>query len=87
VIETVISVINEYEIAENIKYMIFNNAFSNDTYIKEILKQFGITDIKEQRRFRYFGYIINFTIKVFFGLNADAFEREIINNEEIKFEN
>jgi hypothetical protein len=88
VIKTVISVIDEYEITENIEYMIFNNVSSNDTCVEEILRQFGINDIKEQRRLRYLGYIINFAVKAFlFGLNADAFEREMINGEEIEFEN
>jgi hypothetical protein len=43
----VISVIDEYEIVENIKYIVFDNASSNDTCVEEILRQFSINDIKE----------------------------------------
>jgi hypothetical protein len=88
VAEAVMSVIDKYEIAENIKYMVLDNVSSNDTCMEEILRQLGINDIKEQRRLRYLGYIINFAAKAFlFGLNADAFEREMINSEKIEFEN
>jgi hypothetical protein len=34
----IVSVIDEYEITENIKDMIFDNASSNDTCVEEILK-------------------------------------------------
>jgi hypothetical protein len=84
VTETIINVRNKYEITKNIRYIMLNNISSNDTCVEEILRQFDINDIKKQRRLRYLGYIINFAVKIFlFGLNADTFEREIINNNKI----
>jgi hypothetical protein len=68
VIEAIISVIDKYEIAENMKYIILNNTSLNDTCVEKILRHFGINDIKEQRRLRYFGYIINFAVNTFFSV-------------------
>jgi hypothetical protein len=84
----IVSVIDKYEIAENIEYMMLDNTSLNDTCVEEILRQLDINDTKEQRRLRCLGHIINLTAKTFlFGLNANAFERKMINSEKIEFEN
>src|SRR5947199_9107450 len=68
--------------------MILDNASSNDTCMSEILRQLGIDNTKECRCLRCLGHIINLAAKAFlFGINADAFEREITNNEKIDIEN
>src|SRR5205809_5631160 len=86
--EAVVAVIQEYKITENIGYIILDNASSNDTCVSEILRQLSIDDTKECRRLRCLGHIINLAAKAFlFGINADAFKREIANDEEIDIEN
>ena len=85
--EAVIAVVREFGIAENIGYMVLDNASSNDTCVSEILKELDIDDTKKRRRLRCLGHIINLSAKVFlFGINADAFEREVVNDEQINIE-
>ncbi len=62
--------------------MILDNASSNDTCVSEILKKLDIDNTKKRRRLRYLNYIINLSAKAFlFGINADTFEREIVNDK------
>jgi hypothetical protein len=71
-------VIEEYEIKDLLGYFVLNNASSNDTCVREILKQLRPEFDSKQRRLRCFGHIVNLAAKAFlFGEDAEAFEFEI----------
>jgi hypothetical protein len=76
--QSVIAVIEEYEIKDLLGYFVLDNALSNDTCVQEILKQLWPELDLQKRRLCCFGYIVNLAAKAFlFGEEAEAFELEI----------
>lgn len=88
--EAVLEVIRTYELAGNqIGWCVLDNASSNDTCVKELLKALNINDTVEHRRLRCLGHVINLAAKAFFfGSDLNSFEEEIgrtqIYEEEAK---
>jgi hypothetical protein len=79
----VLQVLREYEISNRFGYFILNNASSNDTAVKVILKEFNTSSEYEERRLRCFGHIVNLVTQAFlFGQDITAFESD--NYEEMK---
>jgi hypothetical protein len=76
--QSVITIIEEYEIKDLLGYFILDNVSSNDTCVQEILKQLQPSTDLKKRRLRCFGHIVNLTAKAFlFGEEAEAFELEV----------
>ncbi len=76
--ESVIAVIEEYEITDILGYFILDNVSSNDTCVREILKKLRPDLNPKKCRLRCFGHIVNLAAKAFlFGEEADAFELEV----------
>ena len=75
--EAIIAVVKTYKIISKIGYFVLNNAGLNDTYISAIIKRLNIKNIKEYRRLRCLGYILNLLIKVIlFGENPKVFKKK-----------
>ena len=62
IIEAIIAIIKTYKIINKIGYFVLDNARSNDTCISTIIERLNIKDIKEHRRLRYLGYILNLSV-------------------------
>jgi len=76
--QSVIVVIEEYEIKDLLGYFVLNNVSSNDTCVREILKQLRPELNLKERRLWCFSHIVNLAAKAFlFGEEAEAFEFEI----------
>jgi len=76
--QSVIAVIKEYEVTNILGYFILDNASSNDTCVREVLKQLHPNLNPKKHRLHYFGHIINLATKAFlFGEEAEAFELEV----------
>jgi hypothetical protein len=78
-----------YQLTSNLGYFITNNVTTNDTIIRSILQAL-LPDIKDlnNRRIRYFIYIINLVAKAFlFGNNIDSLElgKDLLKAEIKKF--
>ena len=75
--QQVISVLNDFQIKDNLGYFVLDNATSNDTCVKAILEELRPDLNPQHRRLRCLGHIINLAAKAFvFGTDADAFEME-----------
>jgi hypothetical protein len=76
--QLVTTIIREtYKLTDRISYFILDNISSNNIYVREILTKLRPNLTKENRRLRYFGYIINLAAKAFvFGKDPEAFEAE-----------
>ena len=77
--EAVVKVIGKYGLTgDQVGWFVLDNASSNDTCVKEIIKALGINDTVEHRRLRCLGHIINLAAKAFFfGSDSTSFEDEI----------
>jgi hypothetical protein len=76
--QSVIAVIEEYEIKDLLGYFVLDNVLSNDTCVQEILKQLRPELDLQKRCLRCFGHIVNLAAKAFlFGEEAEAFELEV----------
>jgi len=77
--EAIVKVIRKYGLTgDQIGWFVLDNATSNDTCVKEILKTLEINDTAERRRLRCLGHIINLAAKAFFfGSDSTSFEEEI----------
>ena len=64
--ESVIAVIEEYEITNILGYFILDNVSSNDTCVREILKKLR-PDLNPQKcHLHCFGHIVNLAAKAFY---------------------
>jgi hypothetical protein len=74
------TVVEEYQLAERLGFFTLDNADSNDTCLRILLRTLNPDASNgelEQRRLRCYGHIINLVAKSFlFGDSADAFEFE-----------
>jgi hypothetical protein len=77
--EAVVKIIGKYGLTgDQVGWFVLDNASSNDTCVKEIIKALGINDTVEHRRLRCLGHIINLAAKAFFfGSDSTSFEDEI----------
>src|SRR6266850_2382557 len=77
--EAIVKVIRKYGLTgDQIGWFVLDNATSNDTCVKEILKTLEINDTAERHRLRCLGHIINLAAKAFFfGSDSTSFEEEI----------
>ena len=76
--QSVIAVIEEYKVKDLLGYFVLDNASSNDTCVREILKQLRPELNPKERRLCCFGYIVNLAAKAFlFSKEIEAFEFEI----------
>jgi len=64
--ESVIAVIEEYEITDILGYFILDNVSSNDTCVREILKKLRPDLNPKKCRLRCFGHIVNLAAKAFY---------------------
>jgi len=60
------TLIYEYKIENRIGYFVFDNISFNDTCVRELLPYIKSNISSKHRRLHYFGYIINFVVKIFF---------------------
>ena len=71
-------IIQEFEFTDRLGYFMIDNADSNDTYLKQLIREIfsGVTENDiDKRRLRCWEYVLNFVAKVFlFGINTNAFE-------------
>ena len=88
--ETVIKVLDTYQIASKLGYITTDNATNNDSALVELSKLLALRDIKfkpEIMRVRCFGHIINLVVKGFlWGADWEAFEQEVHKEEEYTIE-
>jgi hypothetical protein len=83
--DAVLTVIQEFKIADKIGYFQASNAGNNDTCIYTILNAILPDSDSSHRRMRCYGHVINLAAKAFlFGDNSIAFELEIENAEKLK---
>lgn len=92
--EVIIPILQEYKIVDRLGVFVTDNAKSNDTAIRAILRQLRPDLQLKARRSRCLGHIINLVAKAFlFGTNVKAFETATnvidkdtasINSETIK---
>jgi hypothetical protein len=77
--QSIIAVIEEYELRDRLGYFMLDNATSNDTCVREILRKFQPHLDPKERRLRCFGHVVNLAAKAFlFGTDPEAFEAETI---------
>jgi len=75
--EIVLDMVSFYNIKDKLGYFILDNATSNDTAVRAILKDHGLGDQYYRRRLRCLGHIINLAAKAFlFGKSIKAFEAD-----------
>ena len=87
IVETIVRIIQEYDIVNKVNYFQVDNIENNDICIKAILKEILLSSIANQRRLRYYGHVINFVVKAFlFDNDPDAFELEINTLKKLKLE-
>ena len=88
--EAILKVIRKYELTgDQIGWFVLDNASSNDTCVREILKALNIEDTVEHRRLRCLGHIINLAAKAFFfgsGSESKSFEKDVKNTQESREE-
>ena len=76
--QSVIAVLEDYEIKDLLGYFILNNVSSNNIYVQEILKQLQPSTNPKKYYLCCFSYIVNLATKAFlFSKEAEAFELEI----------
>jgi hypothetical protein len=77
--QSIITVIEEYELKDRLGYFVLDNATSNDTCVREILRKFQPHLDPKKRRLRCFGHVVNLAAKAFlFGNDPEAFEVETV---------
>jgi hypothetical protein len=77
--QVIAEVIKDYEIKDQLRYFMTDNAGNNDTAINALCELFGI-DTKSCR-LRCLGHIINLAVKAFlYGKNAESFEVEMTDS-------
>jgi hypothetical protein len=75
--QSIITVIEEYELKDRLGYFMLDNVTSNDTCVREILAKLQPDLDSKKRRLRCFGHIVNLAAKAFlFGNDPEAFEIE-----------
>jgi len=89
--ETVVKILDTYEIASKLGYITTDNATNNDSALVELSKLLAVRQIQfkpEMMRVRCFGHIINLVVKAFlWGTDWEAFERVVNPAEEYTQEN
>jgi hypothetical protein len=84
--ELVIETLQKYQI-DRLGYFVCDNASSNDTAIRDILKSYGIVGEQNRRRLRCLGHIINLAAQAFlFGKDSEAFESGDLDNLETAYQ-
>jgi len=63
--ETIIHVIELYELQDRLGYFVLDNITSNDTCVREILEYLQPRLDPKKRRLRCFGHILNLAVKAF----------------------
>lgn len=72
--EQVVGLIQKYDIEKKLRYFVFNNATSNNTYVKAIFKAIWPVFFKKKHKLWYVGHIINFITQTFlYGKNKEVF--------------
>lgn len=70
--------IQEYSIEKKLEYFVFDNATSNDTCVKTILKVIWPNLFKKKQKFWYVGHIINLVTQVFlYNKDEEAFTANV----------
>lgn len=83
----VLELLQEYKIDSRFGYFVLDNASSNDTCVKAILRAYNIPSEYELRRLRCFGHIVNLVAQAFlFGQDVKAFEAEEYETMEKAYE-
>jgi len=89
--ETVIKVLDTYQITSKLGYITTDNATNNDSTLVKLSKLLALRNIPfklEIMRVRCFGHIINLVVKGFlWGSDWEAFEKEVNQAEEYTMEN
>ena len=81
----VVETLQIYEVYR-LGYFVCDNATSNDTAIRDILKSRGIVNEKDRRRLRCLGHIVNLAAQAFlFGNNTQAFEYDDLEDLELVY--
>jgi hypothetical protein len=78
IVEAMIPILKEFNVAPRLGYYIRDNHGVNDTYLRVIYRKLRL-DIKDpdSRRVRYLEHILNLAAKAFlFKKDADSFEEE-----------
>jgi len=76
IVEITANVINNYEIGQNLRAFIIDNATDNNTMLKELVTQFNIN--VSYLRLRCLGYIINLVIKaLLFSKSVSKLKRKL----------
>ena len=88
--EMLIDVIGDFSIADQLGYFITDNAESNDTCLKRVIRKIYpdyTDDDVNKRRLRCWGHILNLIARSFlFRRDADAFELEDATNAALNWE-
>jgi hypothetical protein len=83
--EVIAEVIEDYEIRDQLRYFVTDNAGNNDTVINSLCDLLGLE--ARSRRLRCLGHIINLAVKAFlYGKNTESFEVEISDLDLKKLE-
>jgi hypothetical protein len=83
--QVIAEVIEDYEIRDQLRYFVTDNAGNNDTAINSLCDLLGLE--ARSRRLRCLGHIINLAVKAFlYGKNAESFEVEISDLDLKKLE-
>lgn len=82
--ETLLDVFDEFDIRDRLGYFMTDNAESNDTCLKCVMRKVDpnfTDDAISERRLRCWGHVLNLVARSFlFGCDADAFELEDATN-------
>jgi hypothetical protein len=71
----IIPVIKYYEFQDRLGYFVLDSISSNDTCVREVLKNLRPDLDEKQHRLRCFGHVINLAAKAFlFGKEPEAYE-------------
>ena len=89
--ETVLKILDTYEIASKLGYITTDNATNNDSALIELSKSLALRNIPfkpEIMLVRCFGHILNLVVKAFlWGSDWEAFEKQVDQAEEYTVEN
>ena len=89
--ETVLKILDTYEIASKLGYITTDNATNNDSALIELSNSLALRNIPfkpEIMRVRCFGLILNLVFKAFlWGSEWEAFEKQVDQGEEYTVEN
>jgi hypothetical protein len=81
----VVDVIRKYGLtSDQVGWFVLDNASSNDTCVKEILKVLDINDTVGHRRLRCLGHIINLAAKAFFFGDSTSFQGQLDDLEDTR---